>query len=55
MARWFTTDLGDMIYAWIIGLDLGKEGSAIYDEAYAPNTEAVLANFKGFKISLRAH
>jgi len=43
-------DLGDMIYAWIIGLDLGKEGSAIYDEAYAPNTEAVLANFKGFKI-----
>jgi len=39
-----------MIYAWIIGLDLGKEGSAIYDEAYAPNTEAILANYKGFKI-----
>jgi len=43
-------DLGDFIFGWIIGLDLGKEGSAIYDESYAGNTEAVLANFKGFRI-----
>jgi peptide/nickel transport system substrate-binding protein len=43
-------DLGDFIYGWIIGLDMGKEASAIYDEAYAANAEAVLANFKGFKI-----
>jgi len=43
-------DLGDFIYGWIIGLDMGKEASAIYDEAYAANAEAVLANFKGFRI-----
>jgi len=43
-------DLGDFIYTWIIKLDMGKEGSPIYDEAYAANAEAILANFKGFKI-----
>ena len=43
-------DLGDFIFGWIIGLDLGKEGSAIFDESYAPNTEAILANYKGFRI-----
>ncbi len=42
--------LADFIYSWIISLDIGKEGSAIYDESQAPNAEAVLANFKGFKI-----
>jgi len=45
-----TFDLADMIYAWIIGLDMGKEASPIYDEAYAANAEAILANFKGWKI-----
>jgi peptide/nickel transport system substrate-binding protein len=29
---------------------MGKEGSPIYDEAYAANAEAILANFKGWKI-----
>jgi peptide/nickel transport system substrate-binding protein len=43
-------DLGDFIYAWIITLDMGKEASAIYDEAYAANAEAILANYKGFRI-----
>jgi peptide/nickel transport system substrate-binding protein len=43
-------DLGDMLYAWIISLDMGKEASPIYDEAYAANAEAILANYKGFKI-----
>ena len=43
-------DLGDFIYGWIISLDLGKEGSPIYDEAYAGNAEALLANYKGFRI-----
>ena len=43
-------DLGDFIYAWIISLDMGKEGSPIYDEAYAANAEAILANYKGFRI-----
>ena len=43
-------DLGDFIFSWIITLDMGKEASAIYDEAYAPNAEAILANYKGFRI-----
>lgn len=43
-------DLGDFIYAWIISLDMGKEASPIYDEAYAANAEALLANYKGFRI-----
>lgn len=43
-------DLGDFIYSWIIGLDMGKESSPIYDEAYAANVEATLANYKGFRI-----
>jgi len=44
------TDLADFLYSWIISLDMGKEGSPIYDEAYAANAEAILANYKGFKI-----
>lgn len=43
-------DLSDFIFGWIISLDLGKEGSPIYDEAYASNVAAVLANYKGFRI-----
>lgn len=43
-------DLADFIFDWIIGLDMGKEGSPIYDEAYAANAAANLANFRGFKI-----
>jgi len=43
-------DLGDMIYQWILELDMGKPESPIYDEAYAANAEAILANYKGFKI-----
>jgi len=31
-------------------LDMGKPESAIYDEAYAANAEAILANYKGFRI-----
>lgn len=42
--------LADMIFDWIIGLDMGKEGSPIYDESYAPNAAAILANFEGWKI-----
>ena len=42
--------IADFYYAWIIGLDIGKEGSAIYDEAQAPNIEAALEAYKGFRI-----
>ena len=43
-------DLADFLYTWIIGLDIGKEGSAIYDESQAGNIEAALEAYKGFKI-----
>jgi hypothetical protein len=42
--------LADFLHNWIISLDMGKEGSPIYDDSYAPNAEAILANFKGFRI-----
>jgi peptide/nickel transport system substrate-binding protein len=42
--------VADFLYAWIIGWDIGKEGSAIYDEAQAPNIEAALEAYKGFRI-----
>ncbi|MHB1480946.1 MAG: ABC transporter substrate-binding protein [Bellilinea sp.] len=42
--------LGDFLYSWIISLDMGKPESPIYDEAYASNAEAILANYKGFRI-----
>jgi len=42
--------LADFLHNWIISLDMGKEGSPIYDDSYAPNTAAILANFKGFRI-----
>jgi len=43
-------DMADFIYDWILSIDMGKPDSPIYDEAYAANAEAILANFKGFKI-----
>lgn len=43
-------DLGDFIYSFILKLDMGKPESPIYDEAYSANAEALLANFKGFKV-----
>jgi peptide/nickel transport system substrate-binding protein len=43
-------DLGDFIYSWIISLDLGKEASPNFDESYQANAEAILANYKGFRI-----
>jgi peptide/nickel transport system substrate-binding protein len=42
--------IGDFLYSWIISLDMGKPESAIYDEAYAANADAILANYKGFRI-----
>ncbi|MHB0987890.1 MAG: ABC transporter substrate-binding protein [Bellilinea sp.] len=42
--------IGDFLYSWIVSLDMGKPESAIYDEAYAANAEAILANYKGFRI-----
>lgn len=42
--------IGDFLFSWIISLDMGKPESAIYDEAYAANAEAILANYKGFRI-----
>lgn len=42
--------LADFLYDWILSLDMGKPESPIYDEAYAANAEAILANFKGFRI-----
>jgi hypothetical protein len=42
--------LADFLYSWIISLDMGKPESPIYDEAYAANAQAILANFKGFRI-----
>ncbi|MBE0688445.1 MAG: ABC transporter substrate-binding protein [Anaerolineaceae bacterium] len=43
-------DLGDFIYSWIVVLDMGKEASPIFDESYQANSEAILANYKGFRI-----
>ncbi len=42
--------LADGLFAWIIGLDAGKEGSAIYDESQAAGVAADLATYKGFRI-----
>jgi len=42
--------LADFLHNWIISLDMGKEGSPIFDDSYAPNAAAILANFKGFRI-----
>ena len=42
--------MADILYTWILKLDMGKPESPIYDEAYAANAEALLANFKGFRI-----
>jgi len=42
--------LADFLYSWIVALDMGKPESPIYDEAYAANAQAILANFKGFRI-----
>jgi peptide/nickel transport system substrate-binding protein len=41
--------IADFYFAWILGLDIGKEGSAIYDAAQAPNIEAALEAYKGFR------
>jgi peptide/nickel transport system substrate-binding protein len=43
-------DIADFLYAWIVGFDIGKEGSAIYDESQAPSIEAALEAYKGFRI-----
>jgi len=45
-----TMSMADFLYSWIISLDIGKEGSPIYDESIAPNVEATLENYKGFRI-----
>ncbi|MDF1519700.1 MAG: ABC transporter substrate-binding protein [Brevefilum sp.] len=42
--------LADFLHNWIISLDMGKEGSPIFDDSYASNAAAILANFKGFRI-----
>jgi len=42
--------LADGLYAWILGLDVGKEGSAVYDESQAAGVEADLSVYKGFRI-----
>jgi len=42
--------MADFIYSWIVNLDIGKPESKIYDESIAPNVEANLENYKGFKI-----
>jgi peptide/nickel transport system substrate-binding protein len=42
--------VADFVAAWIMGFDVGKEGSAIYDEAQAPSIEANLEAFKGYEI-----
>ena len=42
--------MADFIYDWILSIDMGKPESPIYDEAYAANAQAILANFKGFRI-----
>lgn len=43
-------NIADFLYAWIVGFDIGKEGSAIYDESQAPSIEATLESYKGFRI-----
>lgn len=45
-----TMDMADFLYTWILGLDVGKEGSAIYDESQAVNIAASLEAYKGFRI-----
>lgn len=42
--------LADMLYWWILPIDVGKEGSAIYDDSQAASVAADLAAFKGFRI-----
>ncbi len=44
--------MGDILYQWIIGLDIGKEASAIYDSAYAANVESIFGELQGFQDSL---
>ena len=44
-----TMDIADFLYTWILDLDIGKEGSAIYDESMASNVEAKLEAYKGFR------
>ena len=43
-------DMADFMFSMIMSFDPAKPESAIYDEALAPNLDAFLANFKGFKI-----
>jgi hypothetical protein len=52
-AKWHDgtpVSMGDILFTWILSLDMGKEASANYDSSYAPNAASILANFKGFKI-----
>ncbi len=52
-AKWHDgtpVSMGDILFTWILSLDMGKEASANYDSSYAPNVASILANYKGFKI-----
>jgi peptide/nickel transport system substrate-binding protein len=41
----------DFVMRWILTLDLGKEESAVYDEAQVPTVDSFLASFKGWRIA----
>lgn len=42
--------IGDMLMVFILGMDVGKPESAIYDEAQVPSLEQFLTVFKGARI-----
>jgi peptide/nickel transport system substrate-binding protein len=43
--------MADIMLAWAMTFDRGKEESALYDEVYVANFEAFLSTFKGFRVT----
>ncbi len=43
--------MADIMLAWAMTFDRGKEESALYDEVYVANFEAFMSTFKGFRIT----
>jgi peptide/nickel transport system substrate-binding protein len=43
--------MADIMLAWAMTFDRGKEESALYDEVYVANFEAFMATFKGFRVA----
>jgi peptide/nickel transport system substrate-binding protein len=43
--------MADIMLAWAMTFDRGKEESALYDEVYVANFEAFMSTFKGFRVA----